>query len=131
MNQTLILIGSAAVFLALLWGSVVVRHRVFLKKIEMGKRLAVEELLRKKLDLIPNLIETFRRHDMSRNELVDRLIKARTEARIGLKDSEELNAALQKMLGLENEIESLKKDTNFLELKREIGEVDEKCREFR
>lgn len=123
-----LIVGGAFGFLLLLWAIVGVRHLRFLNGEVLQRREKVFLLLRRRQDLVPNLIETLRQHDQSRNELVQSLIDARAmaikEGMDGRFENERaLKVLIDKVLILDGAVAGLGRDTNFLELKREISEL--------
>ena len=91
----------------------------------------VDEGLRKRHDMVPNLIETIRAH-MDKGELVATLIKAREEARRKynpdakkIEFEHELTDQINAAFALKKESNELARDTNFLELKREIDDIEQ------
>ena len=126
-----ILVG-AAVFILLLWMIVGFRHLSHLRSKIHEQWEVVNEALRKRQSLVPNLIETFRKVIKDQGLLVNKLIKeknlAAKEDGPGEKKIEfeyDLTSSINELIELGNSNEVLKKDTNFLELRKEIGDLEE------
>ncbi len=128
----ILIIVSAVVVILLLWLIVGVRHLKHLKKEVYDQWELVAVNLRKRADLVPNLIETVRTYDQGQEELIGEFIKQRqTAARLyipGAKKIEyehDLSMTINKVIGLGKENRDLGRDTNFLELKKEIHDLEE------
>lgn len=125
-----IIVGGAFGFLLLMWVIVGVRH-LRMMRVEISRQLEkIDVVLRGRRDLVPNLIETLWRYDRSRNELISRLIDVRgkaAKAAIFVEKTgyeRDLRAGIEKLTCLGAAVAGLGKDTNFLELKREIEEME-------
>jgi hypothetical protein len=131
---TYITVIVSFVFLLLLWFAVGVRHLKLLKKTLDGSWEFVDEKIRKRVDIVPLLIELARRHsgdDRKLTELVDRLIVARDTARLlyfagGDKTEKEydLSKAAQTLIKYGKENDAISRDTYFLELKKEFNDLN-------
>ena len=126
------IVASAVVVILLLWIVVGVRHLKHLKKDVYDQWELVDQNLRKRQDLVPNLIETVRMYDQSQEELIERFIKERqTAARLyipGAKKIEyehDLSITINKIMDLCKENHELARDTNFLEIRKEINDLEE------
>lgn len=126
----LIVIGSLLI-LAMLWAIVGVRHLRFLKENVNEHWELIDEKLRKRQGLIPNIIETVRMFTKEEEELVKKLMKERmlaakeylpTVNKIGFEY--DLTLTINDIFNLGNKYEDLKMDTNFLELRKEIDDVE-------
>lgn len=117
-------------FLAVLWSVVAVRHLKSLKKQVYEQWELIDEQLRKRQSVLPNLIETVRIFAKDKEELLEKMIVARMKAAKeysrGVEKIEyehDLSMVINEVVALEKENADLAKDTNFLELKTEIGEL--------
>ncbi|MBI5754243.1 LemA family protein [Candidatus Peregrinibacteria bacterium] len=124
------IIVGAVVFLAVLWSVVAVRHLKSLKKQVYEQWELIDEQLRKRQSVLPNLIETVRIFAKDKEELLEKMIVARMKAAKeysrGVEKIEyehDLSMVINEVVALEKENADLAKDTNFLELKTEIGEL--------
>lgn len=125
------IIGGTIVVILMLWSIVGVRHLKNLKKNVDVHWENVDEKLRKRHDLIPNLIETFRSYNQNQEALIENLIKERLNAAkeygVSAKKIEyehDLSRSINEIFALGSQIADLAKDTNFLELKREFDEIE-------
>lgn len=119
-----IIVYSAIGFLLLLWAIVGMRHLRMMRMEIASQWEKVDFVLRKRRDLVPNLIETLWRYDLSRSELISRLIEVRGKAAGAIAYERDLQSGIQELIGLGVAVAGLGKDTNFLELKREIEEME-------
>lgn len=131
----ILIIVSAAVLILLLWIVVGVRHLRRLRKEIRGQWEILDEGLRKRHDLIPNLIETVRMYDKEQENLIERIIKERTEAEkeyySGVNKIEyeyDLTSSINQLFEL-GEGKELGRDTNFLELRKEIRDIEKNVEE--
>ena len=132
MNSINILIAaSSIVFLLVLWVVVGVRHLKYLKVEIKDQWELLDESLRKRHDLLPNLIETVRGYLQDQEELMEKLIVERHNAALeyypGAKKIEhehELSMTINRVIDLAGISVELAKDTNFLELKTEIEDLE-------
>lgn len=89
----------------------------------------IDEFLRKRQDLIPNLIETIRQYiEFSETKnLIAARIKAAKEYFPGMEKIEyehDLSGLINKAISLGKADAELNRDTNFLELKKEIEDIE-------
>ncbi len=112
----------------------------------VSKRAMVEEgwsgidvQLKKRYDLIPNLIETVKGYAKHEKETLDAVITARNKAlnADGVKEQtkaeNQLNTALANVFALSEAYPDLKANTNFLQLQQELSVVEndiEKSRRY-
>lgn len=111
----------------LLWIVVGVRHLKYLKSELAAKWEDVSDILRKRHDIVPNLIETLKFHSQSHGELISKLIairqKASREYNNGAKKIEyeyDLSTTIKELLDLHKQLPELARDTNFLELRTQL-----------
>ncbi|MBD3360415.1 hypothetical protein GF366_01280 [Candidatus Peregrinibacteria bacterium] len=128
----ILILVSAVLLILLLWIIVGVRHFKRLKKEIIRQWEILNESLRKRQDLLPNLIETVREYDQRQEELLEEMIKERTRAakeyRPGAEKMEfehDLSRTINEVLNLGKKIKPLGTDTNFLELRKEIEDVEQ------
>lgn len=111
------------------WLIVGKRHLANLDELMEEKWLLLDECLKKRQDLVPNLVETLRKYNFD-NELVKELIslryrtatnKERGAGKIGMENefSAKLKEILQKSAGDRN----IDQDTNYLELKKNLKDI--------
>jgi LemA protein len=82
----------------------------------------VDEMLRLRADLVPNLVETVRRFDDGCEGLVERLIELRSN--VVERDEDVFGRGIGEFLARGRRNEELMVDVNFLELKTEINDLD-------
>jgi len=130
-----LVIISTVIFLLLMWGIVGYRHLSHLRREIFGQWEVLDEGLRKRHDLLPNLIETVRVH-ASKVELFQKLIDERSlamrEYRPGAKKIEyehDLSKRIDEVFSLGSENGELSKDTGFLELHKEIDDLEQNIEE--
>jgi len=126
----LIVIGSLLI-LAMLWAIVGVRHLRFLKEGVDEHWELIDEKLRKRQGLIPNMIETVRMFTKDEEELIKTLMKERMLAAKEYMPTAnkiiyeyDITKTINDLFNLGNKYEALKMDTNFLELRKEIDDVE-------
>lgn len=92
----------------------------------------VDVQLKQRHDLIPNLVETVKGYASHEKETLDAVISARNAAQsatgVAAQGQAEgvLGAALGKLFALAEAYPDLKANTNFLELQRELSDVENK-----
>lgn len=92
----------------------------------------VDVQLKQRHDLIPNLVETVKGYASHERETLDAVITARNAAQSAHGPAAQgaaegvLGAALGKMFALAEAYPDLKANTNFLELQRELSDVENK-----
>lgn len=122
--------------LLVLWVVVAVRHLKGLKKEITEEWELVMDSLRKRQDLLPNLVETIRVYDKNQEAIIEQLIVERISAAKeylpGAKKFEyehALSGMIAKLIELGGTVLELGKDTNFLELKKEIFDISNNIHE--
>jgi LemA protein len=92
----------------------------------------IDVQLRQRHDLIPNLVETVKGYAAHERGTFDDVIRARNAASAAHGPAQQaqaegmLNAALGKLFALAEAYPDLKANTNFLELQRELSDVENK-----
>ena len=92
----------------------------------------VDVQLKQRHDLIPNLVETVKGYASHERETLDAVINARNAAQAAHGPAAQgaaegvLGAALGKLFALAEAYPDLKANTNFLELQRELADVENK-----
>lgn len=130
MTINFLIILSSVVVLLVLWVVVGVRHLKSLRA-EIGQEWELTmDSLRKRQDLLPNLVETIRVYDKNQEAIIEELIAERINAAKeyfpGAKKFEyehTLSSVIGKLIDLGSGNSELGMDTNFLELKKEISDI--------
>ena len=92
----------------------------------------VDVLLKRRNDLIPNLVETVKGYAAHEKETLDAVIKARNQAvnaktrEEEMKSANELTGALGKLFALSENYPDLKANTNFLDLQNNLRDTEDK-----
>lgn len=92
----------------------------------------IDVQLKKRFDLIPNLVETVKGYASHEKETLDAVIEARSSALNAKTPNEEIDAnkvlsgALTKLFALSEAYPELKADSNFRELQQTLNDVEEK-----
>ncbi len=92
----------------------------------------IDVQLKKRADLIPNLVETVKGYSKHESETLEKVIQARnTYLSAGtpdekMKSSGELTQAINKLFALAESYPDLKANTNFLDLQEQLKEVEDK-----
>jgi len=136
MTTTLwMIIGIIAIIVLWLIGvfNVLIRHRN--RTDEAWSDIDVQ--LKRRYNLIPNLVETVKAYARHERELFEKVTKARTAA-MGAQDPEEkgqaenvLTGALKSLFAVAENYPDLKANENFLELQRELSDTENKIQAAR
>ena len=92
----------------------------------------IDVQLKRRADLIPNLVETVKGYAKHESETFEAVIQARTSFNTAGSVEEEINAnnqitgALNKLFALSESYPDLKANTNFLSLQNDLKDVEEK-----
>jgi LemA protein len=135
LNGILVIFG-AIVIIVLLWGTIIAKHLKTLTDAVEAEWWLLYESLSKKSDLIPNLIETIRMYDQSKEDLFKQLIDQRSAYNkeyfpfpSKIEKELDLNKTLKEVVDWAVQQDRLKSDTNFLELKKEIYDLNKNIEE--
>ncbi|MCM1053436.1 MAG: LemA family protein [Ruminococcus sp.] len=92
----------------------------------------IDVQLKRRFDLIPNLVETVKGYAKHESETLENVIKARntylsaTLPEDQMKADGELTKAINKLFALSESYPDLKANTNFLDLQKELNETENK-----
>lgn len=132
----ILILASAIVVLLLLWLIIGVRHLKHLRGEVANQWELVDEGLRKRQDLIPNLVETVKVFVPNQEQFLEQVIqerqKAAREYQPGARKIEyehDLSVSLGKIFDMRKDFRELGTDTNFLELKKEIFDLSQNAQE--
>lgn len=129
--MTLIIILVILVVIALYVISVR-NNLVTLRNKVKDEQSQIDVQLKKRFDLIPNLVETVKGYTKHEKETLEGVIEARNKylaagnSEDALKADGELSKAVSKLFALSESYPELKADTNFLELQKELKECEDK-----
>ncbi len=98
----------------------------------------IETELKRRHDLIPNLVETVKGYASHEKETLERVIQARNQAaaphdsrEAQAKDENMLSGALRQLFALAESYPNLKANTNFLELQQELSNTEDRIQRSR
>lgn len=144
-NSGLTIIGIILLFI-IVW-TVIIYNKLVTRKIRVeGGWSDIDVQLKRRYDLIPNLIETVKGYAKHEKETLEGVIKMRAEAQkmsIDLKNvtgeqmtafmgmQDEIAGALGKIFALSENYPDLKANENFVELQREITDTEDKIQAAR
>jgi LemA protein len=133
-----ILLGIAAV--AVLW-LILLYNRFVTLRTRVREALAdIDVQLRRRYDLIPNLVETVKGYAKHEREVFENVTKARTDAvsaheKGDIKEQESkeniLSNTLRTLFAVAENYPDLKANANFLELQRELADTENKIQASR
>lgn len=130
-NINIWIIVSTVVFLIILWAIVAFRHLKHLKLAVLDQWELVDENLRKRHDLLPNLIETIRMYTQTKEDLAGKIIEIRAKTAhengntvMKIEFEHELSGLIKVVFALGKELVELGRDTNLLELRTEIQSLE-------
>lgn len=92
----------------------------------------IEVQLQKRVDLIPNLVETVKGYATHEKETLEKVISARTRYITADSLNEKMNSngeitgLLRRLIAVSEQYPDLKANTNFLELQRELKDIESK-----
>ncbi|MFA5602120.1 MAG: LemA family protein [Bacilli bacterium] len=125
-----IILGIVVILILLVIGNynklVVLRNRV------KDQWSQIDVQLKRRVDLIPNLVETVKGYAKHEKETFDSVIKARNSFNSATTPTEEMNAngeltqALGRLFALAESYPDLKANENFVNLQNQLKEVEEK-----
>ena len=128
---TLIIIGVLALIIAVF---IMSTYNTLVKFRNMVKDQwsQIDVLLKRRADLIPNLVETVKGYAGHEKETLDAVIKARSKAVNATNEHDEMEAngelskALGRLLAITEAYPELKANTNFMDLQNQLKETEDK-----
>lgn len=134
---TLILV--AAVLIVSLYGASIYNRLVKLRNLVQEAWSSIDVMLKKRHDLIPNLVETVKGYATHERETLESVIRARTQA-VGATSVEgkeaaekNLNQAMMNLFAVAEQYPDLKANANFQQLQSELTSIEndiEKSRRY-
>ena len=121
-----VLVGIALFFVSTYNGLVVARNKV------RDQFSQIDVQLKKRFDLIPNLVETVKGYAKHESETLEKVIEARNGYANAKTDAEkmaaskELSQGVMQIFALAENYPELKANSNFLELQGQLKEVEDK-----
>jgi len=126
-----------AIFLILLYIIVMYNGLITLKNRVKEAWSDIDVQLKRRYDLIPNLVETVKGYAAHEKETFDRVIEARSKAMSaqGVKEKGDaenmLSGTLKSLFALTENYPELKASVNFLELQKELTDTEDKIQAAR
>jgi len=127
-----IVLGIIAIFL--IWGIAAYNGFIRLRNRCKNGMAQIDVQLKRRYDLIPNLVETVKGYAAHEKETFQRVTDARANAiaagSVGEQAKAEnmLTQALRSVFAVAENYPELKANTNFLQLQEQLGETEEKIR---
>src|SRR5574344_142083 len=129
------LIILAIVVIIALWVAGIYNSLISLRNKVKDQWAQIDVLLKRRFDLIPNLVETVKGYAEHEKETLENVIKARNEA-MAMQNSSDiagklqaennLSSTLKSIFALSESYPDLKANQNFLELQRELSDTEDK-----
>ena len=122
----------AVVVLILLYVMSTYNGLVKLRNMVKDQWAQIDVLLKRRADLIPNLVETVKGYTKHEKETLEAVINARNKAGSAqtteeeMKANGELSGALNKLFALAESYPDLKANTNFMDLQNNLKETEDK-----
>jgi len=135
--STLLIIVLAVVFVVVLWVVAVYNSLVTLKNRAKEAWSDIDVQLKRRYDLIPNLVETVKAYATHERELFEKVAEVRAKAMTtdGVKEKAKaenmLSETLKSLFAVSENYPDLKASTNFLELQRELTDTEDKVQASR
>ena len=133
----IVIIILVAVGAVVLWVIAIFNGLVTLKNRAKEAWADIDVQLKRRYDLIPNLVETVKGYATHEKELFENVTKARTAAMsaqgVGAKGEAEnmLSGTLKSLFAVSENYPELKASVNFLELQRELTDTEDKIQAAR
>lgn len=125
------------IVLAFIWAIFLYNRFVMLKTRASEAWADIDVQLKRRYDLIPNLVETVKGYASHERETLDSVTKARTQA-MNAGNAEEqaraenmLTSTLKTLFAVAENYPDLKANANFLELQRELSDTENKIQAAR
>jgi LemA protein len=134
---TILWVVATIIIIVFLWIVMVFNGLVILKNRAKEAWADIDVQLKRRYDLIPNLVETVKGYAAHEGQLFEKVTQARTAAMsaTGLKGKAEaenaLSGTLKSLFAVAENYPDLKASTNFLELQRELTDTEDKIQAAR
>ncbi|NPB04668.1 MAG: LemA family protein [Thermotogae bacterium] len=121
------------ILLLLVSGGMIFLYNSLVKKRELVKEAwsGVEVQLKRRADLIPNLVEVVKGYAKHEREVFERIVEARARSlgagsmKERMEAEGELTKALKSIIALSERYPDLKANQNFLELQKTLGRIED------
>jgi LemA protein len=120
------------IILIILWGIATYNKLIVLRNRVKDQWAQIDVQLKRRFDLIPNLVETVKGYTKHESETLENVVKARntflsaTTPEQEMEANSELSNAITKLFALTESYPDLKANTNFIELQNELTKTEEK-----
>ena len=127
-----LIVVVAVIFILLIWFIGVYNSLVTLRNKVRNQFSQIDVQLKKRFDLIPNLVETVKGYASHESETLEKVINARNSYASAKTDDEKIEAAnemsksVRGLLALAESYPELKANENFLSLQNDLKETEEK-----
>jgi LemA protein len=124
------IIAGAVVVILLLWGVSSYNSFVKLRNLVEEAFSSMDVYLKKRYDLIPNVVETVKGYAKHESETLEKVIAARNTAASSadpearMQNDNVLQGALRSLFAVAESYPDLKANTNFLDLQRQLKEIE-------
>ena len=128
----ILIVIMVLIVLILLYVATTYNKLVHLRNLVKDQWAQIDVLLKRRADLIPNLVETVKGYAGHEKETLDAVITARNKAVSATTPEEEMKAngeltgALNRLFALTEAYPDLKANTNFLDLQNNLKETEDK-----
>lgn len=130
MSPTLILIIAIALIVLFVWSTY---NALATGKVRIKEALSgIDVQLKRRIDLVPNLVSTVKGYAKHEKEIFENVTKARSSL-MGAKGTAEkaqldnmLSGALKSLIAISENYPDLKASSNFLELQEELSDIEAK-----
>lgn len=135
--ETFLIIIIAVLAIIIIYGISAYNSLVALKNRSQEAWSDIDVQLKRRYDLIPNLVETVKGYALHERELLENVTKARTSAMQaqGLEERGKaenvLSGTLKSLFAVSENYPDLKASQNFLELQRELTDTEDKIQAAR
>ena len=127
-----IYIAIGVVILVLLYLVATYNGFVNLRNKVRDQRSQIDVELKRRFDLVPNLVETVKGYAGHEKDTLEKVIQARSSyasagtTADGLKADDMLSGALNKLFALSESYPELKANTNFMSLQKDLSDIEQK-----
>lgn len=125
------LLGAGVVLLILFWGIAAYNRFIRLKNQADESWSGIDVQLKRRHDLVPNLVETVKGYAKHERGTLEQVVQARnsalnaTGAQARAEAENALTASLKSLFALVEAYPDLKANQNFLDLQKSLGEIEE------